>query len=41
MTQKIFAEKDGDVKGLFTKEGKEKFLKVEDSWFNPIRDLSK
>lgn len=39
--EKIFVKKDSGNKGFFTKEGNEKFLKVEDSWFNPIRDLSK
>lgn len=39
--QKIFVKKDSGVKGFFAKEGKEKFLKVEDAWFNPIRNISK
>lgn len=39
--KKIFVEKDGDAKGFFTKEGNEKFITVEDSWFDPIRELSK
>ncbi|MFC5648030.1 phosphate/phosphite/phosphonate ABC transporter substrate-binding protein [Paenibacillus solisilvae] len=34
---KIFAPKGG----LFTKKGNEKMLSVEDSWFEPIRELSK
>jgi phosphonate transport system substrate-binding protein len=38
---KIFVKKDSGVKGFFTKEGNEKFLKVDDVWFNPVRDLSK
>lgn len=39
--EKIFVPKNSKFKGLIQKEGKEKFLKAEDSWFNPIRDLSK
>lgn len=39
--KKIFVEKDGDTKGFFTKEGNEKFVTVEDNWFDPIRELSK
>lgn len=38
--KKIFLPKDSDGSGFFTKEGEEKFLTVEDSWFNPVRDLS-
>lgn len=37
----IFVEKDSDKKAFFTREGNEKFVTVEDSWFDPIRDLSK
>lgn len=37
--KKIFSEKGSDVKGFFEKTGKEKFLPVEDSWFDPIRNL--
>lgn len=36
---KIFLPKDSTEKGFFKKEGKEKFLKVEDSWFDPIRNM--
>lgn len=39
--EKVFVKEDSDVKGFFTKTDKEKFLKVEDSWFNPVRELSK
>jgi phosphonate transport system substrate-binding protein len=37
---KIFYEK-GKSTGLFEKTGKDRLLKVEDSWYNPIRELSK
>lgn len=37
---KIFYEK-GKSTGLFEKAGKEHLVKVEDSWYNPIRELSK
>lgn len=38
---KIFVPKDSDFAGLFSKKsGKERFVQVEDSWFNPIRELS-
>jgi len=37
---KIFYEK-GKSSGLIEKAGKEHFMKVADSWYNPIRDLSK
>jgi phosphonate transport system substrate-binding protein len=37
--QMIFVPKGSGFKGLF-KRG-ERFLAVEDSWFNPIRELSK
>lgn len=37
---KIFYEK-GKSSGLIEKLGKEHFMKVEDAWYNPIRDLSK
>lgn len=39
--EKIFVPKGSDVKGILTKEDKEKFLDVEDTWFDPIRKLSK
>jgi phosphonate transport system substrate-binding protein len=35
----IFIPKDSKNKGLF--KAPERFLKVDDAWFNPIRDLSK
>lgn len=37
----IFVPKDSKFAGLFSKTGDERFVKVEDSWFNPIRELSK
>lgn len=39
--EKIFLPKDSKESGIFKKEGKERFVTVEDSWFNPIRELSK
>lgn len=38
---KVFLPKDSKDEGFFSKHGKERFINVEDSWFNPIRDLSK
>ncbi|WP_238327460.1 phosphate/phosphite/phosphonate ABC transporter substrate-binding protein [Paenibacillus gorillae] len=39
---KVFLPKDSKDSGMFRqKSGKEKFLPVEDAWFNPIRELSK
>lgn len=37
----IFMPEDKDEPALFYKSGEEKFLPVEDSWFDPIRELSK
>lgn len=39
--EKIFLPKGAPGSGFFAKEGNEKFLTVEDSWFNPVRELSK
>lgn len=39
--EKVFVKEGSDIKGFFTKTDKEKFLKVEDAWFNPVRELSK
>lgn len=39
--EKVFVKEGSDTKGFFTKTDKEKFLKVEDDWFNPVRELSK
>lgn len=39
--EKVFVPKGSTGKGFFTKEGKEKFLVVEDKWFDPVRELSK
>lgn len=38
--QKIFVPKDSEFTGLWTKKADERFADVEDSWFQPIRDLS-
>ncbi|MCQ6559287.1 phosphate/phosphite/phosphonate ABC transporter substrate-binding protein [Paenibacillus mendelii] len=38
---KIFVPKDSEFKGMFKQAGESRFLKVEDAWFNPIRELSK
>ncbi|MFC5447416.1 phosphate/phosphite/phosphonate ABC transporter substrate-binding protein [Paenibacillus aestuarii] len=39
---KVFLPKDSKDSGMFRqKTGKEKFLTVEDAWFNPVRELSK
>ncbi|WP_257349657.1 phosphate/phosphite/phosphonate ABC transporter substrate-binding protein [Pseudalkalibacillus decolorationis] len=37
----IFVPEDSKKPALFTSTGKERFVKVEDSWFDPIRELSK
>nr|WP_106782408.1 PhnD/SsuA/transferrin family substrate-binding protein [Lysinibacillus timonensis] len=41
--EEIFVPKGSDAPGLFSKseDGDERFLSVEDSWFDPIRSLSK
>lgn len=39
--QKVFVTEGSGAKGFFKKTGSEKFLTVEDSWFNPVRELSK
>ncbi|RSK55189.1 phosphate/phosphite/phosphonate ABC transporter substrate-binding protein [Bacillus canaveralius] len=39
--QNIFVPKDAETGGLFTKTADERFVEVEDSWFDPIRELSK
>lgn len=38
--EQIFVPEDSGNPGLFFKSDKEKFLEVEDSWFDPIRELS-
>jgi phosphonate transport system substrate-binding protein len=38
--EEIFVPEDFEKSALFTSSGKERFLKVEDSWFDPIRELS-
>ncbi|MCH7322527.1 PhnD/SsuA/transferrin family substrate-binding protein [Solibacillus sp. MA9] len=37
----IFVPEDSGEAGLFSKSADERFLEVEDAWFNPIRELSK
>jgi phosphonate transport system substrate-binding protein len=40
--EKIFVPEDSEFSGLFSKKsGKERLVPVEDSWFDPIRELSK
>ena len=39
--EKIFVPEDSETGGLFKKTADEKFVAVEDSWFDPIRELSK
>ncbi|MFC0271043.1 PhnD/SsuA/transferrin family substrate-binding protein [Metabacillus herbersteinensis] len=39
--EKLFVPEDSEVSGLFKKTDDERFLEVEDAWFNPIRELSK
>ncbi|MGM0875822.1 MAG: phosphate/phosphite/phosphonate ABC transporter substrate-binding protein [Bacillota bacterium] len=39
--QNIFVPEDSEQSGLFSKKAEERFLQVEDAWFNPIRELTK
>ncbi|MGP4069522.1 phosphate/phosphite/phosphonate ABC transporter substrate-binding protein [Halobacillus sp. B29] len=39
--EEIFVPEDSSDNALFYTTGKERFVKVEDSWFDPIRELSK
>jgi phosphonate transport system substrate-binding protein len=39
--ESIFVPADSEVSGLFTKKAEERFVSVDDEWFNPIRELSK
>ena len=39
--ENIFVPEDSEFAGLFKKTDKEQFVAADDSWFNPIRDLSK
>jgi phosphonate transport system substrate-binding protein len=39
--EKIFAPKDSEQTALFSKEGQERLVAVEDEWYDPIRELSK
>lgn len=35
----IFIPADSDFKGLFSKRAEERFIPVDDAWFNPLREL--
>ena len=35
----VFVPQDSEFKGLFSKRADERFLRVEDSWFNPLREM--
>ena len=35
----VFYDPDSKVKGLYKKTGDERFLEVEDSWYDPIRNM--
>lgn len=39
--EEIFINKESNKSGFFTKTDKECFLAVEDSWFNPLRNMGK
>ena len=39
--ERIFVPEDSENVGMFEKAANERFVLVEDSWFDPIRDLSK
>jgi phosphonate transport system substrate-binding protein len=39
--EKIFVSEESGESGLLVKTDKERFIAVEDSWFNPIRELAK
>ncbi|WP_270168817.1 PhnD/SsuA/transferrin family substrate-binding protein [Paenibacillus sp. SYP-B4298] len=39
--KQIFVPKDSEIKGIFSKTDKERFVPVTDDWFNPVRELSK
>ncbi|MEI3612483.1 PhnD/SsuA/transferrin family substrate-binding protein [Pseudogracilibacillus sp. SO30301A] len=38
--EEVFVPEDSDASGLFYKTDQERFIPVEDAWFNPIRELS-
>jgi|SRR5699024_9716959 len=38
--EEIFVPDDSEASGLFSKSGDERFIEVDDEWFNPIRELS-
>lgn len=39
--EKIFVPEESEFSGLFKKSADERLVEVEDTWFNPIRELSK
>jgi len=39
--EKVFVPEGSEFSGLFTKKADERLVEVEDSWFDPIRELSK
>lgn len=39
--EKVFVPEDSEFSGLFSKTADERLVEVEDSWFDPIRELSK
>lgn len=39
--EKVFIPEDSEFSGLFSKTADERLVKVENSWFDPIRELSK
>ncbi|MFC2947026.1 PhnD/SsuA/transferrin family substrate-binding protein [Virgibacillus sediminis] len=38
--EKIFAPEDSEQTALFTKEGNERLIAVEDEWYDPVREMS-
>lgn len=39
--EKVFVPEDSEFSGLFKKTADERLVEVDDSWFDPIRELSK
>ena len=39
--KRFLSPEDSGESGLLSKTDKERFIPVEDSWFNPIRELAK
>lgn len=37
----IFAPKDADVPGMFTKEGNERYVEVSDDFYDEIKEMNK